>query len=332
MSKKIIPQNATPLIVKDLKKQGKKIVTYNGSFDILHAGHVESIREAKQQGDILIILLNSDKSVKLYKGPTRPINNQEIRAKAILSLDLADYIIVFDEINPKKVLDLIKPDIHCCGSDWGKNCIERKIVEENGGKIYVLKWKKGFSTTDIIKKKFGDQEKSSVKAIFLDRDGTINDNKGGYIYKIKDFEFLPGVIEGLKKLSKTDYFLIVITNQSGIGRGMYSDDDFQKLNKWLLNEVSGEGIRIDKIYHCPHHPDDKCDCRKPEIGLFLKAVRDFGINLSKSWFIGNSDSDVISGREANIKTIKIGDKVNSSLKLEPNYYVKNFEEAVNIIL
>lgn len=331
MNKKIIPQEAISSVVQSLRNQNKKIVTYNGSFDVLHVGHVRSIKEAKAQGDILIVLLNSDKSIKLYKGPTRPINRQEDRAELIASIDVVDYVVIFDEINPKKILNLIKPDIHCNGSDWGENCVERGVVEENGGQIHVLEWREGFSSTNTIDKIFGDEQKP-VKAIFLDRDGTINDNKKGYTHKIGQFEFLPGVIEGLRKLSKTDYLLIIVTNQSGIGRGIYKQDDFQKLSKWLLDVLNKQGIKISKIYHCPHHPNDNCDCRKPGIGLFLKAVKDLGISLNKSWLIGDRDSDVIAGREANIKTIKIGNKMNDAFKLEPNYYAKNFKEAVDIIL
>ena len=332
MSKKIIPQDEIFRLVHGLRKQNKKIVTYNGSFDVLHVGHIKSIREAKEQGDVLIILLNSDKSIKLYKGPSRPINKEEDRIELISSLDTVDYVVAFDEINPKKILSIIKPDIHCNGSDWGENCIERSVVGENGGKIHVLKWQEGFSSTNTIDKTFDNKEKSIARAIFLDRDGTINDNKEGYAHKTEEFEFLPGVIEGLKKLSRTDYFLIIITNQSGIGRGMYRHDDFQKLSKWLLSKLKKDGIKISKIYHCPHQPNDNCDCRKPGIGLFLRAVQDFGISLNKSWLVGDSDSDVIAGREANIKTIKIGKKMDNALELEPNYYAKNFKETVDIIL
>jgi len=332
MSKKIIPQDEIFRLVHGLRKQNKKIVTYNGSFDVLHAGHIESIREAKRQGDILIILLNSDKSIKMYKGPLRPINTESDRSKIISALGDVDYVVIFDEINPKKILSEIKPDVHCNGSDWGKNWVEREVVEKNGGKFHLLKWEKGFSTTDVISRILEVSKKSTVKAIFMDRDGTINDNKKGYVHKIGDFEFLPGVLSSLRKLSKTEYLLIIVTNQSGIGRGKYTPNDFQKLNKWIMDTLGKENIRIDRIYHCPHHPDDNCDCRKPGIRLFLQAVEDFGISLSKSWLIGNDESDIVAGREANIKTIKIGKKVDSALKLEPNYYAKNFKEAVDIIL
>ena len=147
MSKKIIPQDEIFRLVHGLRKQNKKIVTYNGSFDVLHVGHIKSIREAKEQGDVLIILLNSDKSINLYKGPSRLINKEEDRAELISSLDAVDYVVAFDEINPKKILSIIKPDIHCNGSDWGENCIERNIIEQNGGKIYILQWTKERSTT-----------------------------------------------------------------------------------------------------------------------------------------------------------------------------------------
>ncbi len=332
MINKIIPRKKIHKLIEDLRSKKKNIVTYNGSFDVLHVGHLESISEAKQQGDVLIILLNSDKSIKMYKGPLRPIISEKERAEMISVLQDVDYIVIFDEINPKKILSIIKPDVHCNGSDWGKNCVERDVVEKNGGRIHVLKWKAGYSTTDIVSKIFDISKKPNIKAIFMDRDGTINDNKEGYIHKIEDFEFLPGVLPSLKKLSKTEYHLIIVTNQSGVGRGKFSHNDFQKLSNWMVDALKKEKIKIDKIYHCPHHPEDNCGCRKPGIGLFLHAVEDFGINLSKSWLIGDNEKDVLTGREANIKTIKIGDRMNQNLKLEPNYYASNFQEAADIIL
>ncbi len=332
MNDKLISSDQLSNLIRKLKNQKKRVVTYNGSFDVLHAGHIESIREAKQQGDTLIILLNSDKSIKMYKGPSRPMLPEKERAKMISALEDVDYVVIFEEINPKKILSEIKPSVHCNGSDWGKNCVERDVVERNGGKIHVLKWKDGFSTTDIISRILDVSKKPTVKAIFMDRDGTINDNKKGYVHKVEDFKFLPGVVSSLRKLSKTEYLLIIVTNQSGIGRGKFSHDDFRKLSKWIVGTLKKEKIKIDKTYHCPHHPKDNCDCRKPGIELFLHAVEDFEINLSKSWIIGDNEKDVLTGREANIKTIKIGNRMKQNLKLEPNYYASSFQEAADIIL
>lgn len=152
-SKKIINKSQLKKVVNRLKKQNKKIVTTNGSFDILHAGHVYLLNYAKKFGNILIVGLNSDKSIKIYKSKDRPIISQKFRAKLLSSMMQIDYIYVFDEINPIEFLKIVKPDYHINSSEYGKNCIERSIVEENGGKLILLpKVKKLLSTTYIITK------------------------------------------------------------------------------------------------------------------------------------------------------------------------------------
>lgn len=331
MDKKIKSQTEISRIIQKFKRQGKKIVTFNGSFDVLHIGHIKSLQEAKRQGDILIVLLNSDKSVKKYKGLNRPINFQKERAKMLSALECVDYITVFNEINPKKILEKIKPDIHCNGSDWGKDCVEKETVEKNGGKIYILNWSKGFSTTKLVKKILNVYSKPEIRAVFLDRDGTININQPEYLHEMKDFKFAHFVIPALQKLSESDYKIIVLTNQSGIGRGYFKEKDLKKLHQWLVKKLKKKEIRIDRIYYCPHHPEDNCFCRKPKIGMILKAVKDFDISLNKSWVIGDDERDIIMGREVNAKTIKTGKKMSKSRKLEPNYYAKNLLEAAKII-
>jgi len=331
MHKKIKTQKQLLQIVNKLKKQHKKIVTYNGSFDILHLGHIRSIQDAKKQGDILIILLNSDNSIKKYKGSKKPLIPENERAETLANLETIDYITIFDEINPKKILSEIKPNVHCNGSDWGKNCIESSTVKNNGGKLHIIKWEKGLSTTNLINKILKVYSTPTIKAVFLDRDGTINNNKNGYIYNVKDFSFIPNSIKALKLLSKTTFKIIIITNQSGIGRHYYTEKDFQTLNKWLLKTFKSKKIRIDKIYHCPHLPTHNCDCRKPKIGMLLKAVKDFGISLSDSWLIGDEEKDILAGRESNSKTIKIG-KENIKDQIIPKYYAKDLLNAIKIIL
>lgn len=135
------------------------------------------------------------------------------------------------------------------------------------------------------------------KAIFLDRDGTINIDKQ-YLYKIDDFELLPGVVEGLKLLQSEEYLLIVITNQSGIGQGYYSEEDFFELNIWMLDYLSQRGIKISKVYFCPHHPNaviEKyrkiCTCRKPALGMYEQAIREYNIDLTESFVIGDKIRD-----------------------------------------
>ena len=318
--------------VQKLKTQGEKIVTLNGSFDILHLGHIRALQEAKHQGDVLIVLLNSDKSIKSYKGPARPINSQKARTEVLSSVECIDYLVLFNGITPKKILAKIKPDIFCQGSDWGKDCIERGVVEKYGGNVYVLKWAGNFSTSTLIRKIIDIHSKPQDGAVFLDRDGTININRPEYLYRIEDFRFAPPAILALQKLSELDYKIIIVTNQSGIGRGYFKVSDVSKLHNWLINELKRNGIRIDRVYYCPHLPRDNCSCRKPKIGMLLKAAKDFNLSLAKSWLIGDDERDIITAREANLKTIKIGEKMNKKLKVEPNYYVENLKEAVEIII
>lgn len=142
------------------------------------------------------------------------------------------------------------------------------------------------------------------KAVFLDRDGTINVEKH-YLYKIEDFEFLPGVIEGLKLLQEAGYLLIVITNQSGIGRGYYSEEDFNILNHWMLETLEENGVTVNAVYYCPHLPDaqvekyrKECECRKPKLGMFLQAIEDFEIDLNKSYAIGDKIRDCAICKES----------------------------------
>lgn len=140
-------------IVLKLKSQNKTIVTTNGVFDILHIGHIRYLQKAKKLGDILIVGLNSDASVKRLKGTKRPINNQNDRAEVLSALECVDYVLIFNEDTPIEWLSEIKPNIHVKGGDYdmGK-IIEKEIVEKNGGKIVILPKVPEVSTTDIIER------------------------------------------------------------------------------------------------------------------------------------------------------------------------------------
>ena len=150
------------------------------------------------------------------------------------------------------------------------------------------------------------------KAVFLDRDGTINVEKN-YLYKICDFEFLPGTIDALNLLQDAGYILIIITNQSGIGRGYYSEKDFNKLNDWMLDYLKDNGIEISKVYFCPHHPDanileyrKECNCRKPKLGLYLQAIKDYNLNLNSCYAIGDKLRDCAICNASECKGFLIG--------------------------
>jgi len=157
MDSKIKTREEIKGIVENLKEEGKKIVTSNGSFDLIHIGHIKSLQQAKKQGDILIVGLNSDSSIKQYKSPNRPINSQQDRAEMLAALECIDYVTVFDELDPRELLKVIKPHFHV-KSKSGFKGIEKETVEENGGKIILLEDIPGKSTTNLIEKLFSTKD------------------------------------------------------------------------------------------------------------------------------------------------------------------------------
>ena len=147
----------------------------------------------------------------------------------------------------------------------------------------------------------------STKTIFLDRDGVINKEKN-YLFKISEFEFIDGIFDACRYFISMNYNIIVITNQSGIGRGLFSLDSFNKIMRYVEESFKKHEIEISKIYYCPHHPEDgigkykkDCDCRKPKPGMILKASKELEIDLSKSILVGDSIRDINAGLSAEIK-------------------------------
>ncbi|PIN86217.1 D-glycero-beta-D-manno-heptose-1,7-bisphosphate 7-phosphatase [Candidatus Woesearchaeota archaeon CG10_big_fil_rev_8_21_14_0_10_44_13] len=172
-----------------------------------------------------------------------------------------------------------------------------------------------------------------AKAIFLDRDGTINVDRE-YVHKIEAFKLIPRTIDALRMLQDAGYLLIVITNQSGIGRGHYSEKDFYKLNEHMFALFSKNGINISKVYHCPHNPDEGCGCRKPSIKFIKEAEKEFRIDVSKSYVIGDKTADVKMGNDASCKTIlvKTGKAGNDNLhNSKPDFIAENLYDAAKII-
>jgi len=171
-----------------------------------------------------------------------------------------------------------------------------------------------------------------TKAIFLDRDGVINIEKN-YLYKIEDFEFVPGTFDSLRHLQNLGYKLFIITNQSGIGRGYYSLDDFNKLTSWMLEELNKESIVISQVELCPHSPDQDCTCRKPLTGMIDNILKNHEIDLTNSWLIGDKSSDIKCAINANIKNtvqVKSGHSVIESESLA-NFVCDSLKDIPKII-
>ena len=234
-------------------------------------------------------------------------------------------------INPK-VLTGFNPDDIGTEVD-GKRVkidLDRQILKPlcGAGKIFCYdspEYVKDMGTPDRFRQVSKDYEngvvtaknlKNEQKAIFLDRDGTIN-KYVGFLRNINDFELLPGVADAIKKINESGYLAIVITNQPIIARGEVTWDQLQEIHNKMETLLGKEGAYLDGIYFCPHHPDKgfegeipelkiECDCRKPKPGLLLKAAQDFNINLSESWMVGDGKNDVLAGKNAGCKTALIG--------------------------
>lgn len=138
--------------VASLRQEGKTIATLNGSFDLMHAGHLHMIYEASKVADVLIIALNTDRSIQEYKSPTRPIIPLDYRLQMMAALGFVDYVTWFDETDPRPLLSKIKPDVHVNGAEYGENCIEAETVRKHGGRMHIVPLIPGLSTTEIIKK------------------------------------------------------------------------------------------------------------------------------------------------------------------------------------
>ncbi len=170
---------------------------------------------------------------------------------------------------------------------------------------------------------------SMNRAIFLDRDGVIVKDKG-YIHKIEDMEIIEGAADAVKAFNNAGFKVIVVSNQAGIARGYYKEDDTVEFNKAMLDKLEKAGAQIDAVYFCPHHPTEGkvekyskvCECRKPAPGMILQAAKEHEIDLRYSWMIGDRQSDIEAGKKAGCKTIFIGEDKG----------VKNLKEAAGIIL
>lgn len=149
---KIKTRGAMKKICAQLRRAGRRVVFTNGTFDLLHAGHVEYLEFARRQGDVLVVGLNSDASVRRYKGPTRPIQNQRDRARVMAALECVDYVVIFGEDEPRTLIAELLPDVLVKGSDWAHYVSGRDVVEARGGRVVLARMVRGRSTTELIRR------------------------------------------------------------------------------------------------------------------------------------------------------------------------------------
>jgi histidinol-phosphate phosphatase family protein len=186
------------------------------------------------------------------------------------------------------------------------------------------------------------------KAVFLDRDGVINEN-GSKIDSPEKFEMIDGVPESIKRLNEAGFLVIIVTNQPEIAKGFFGFVELENVHKHMKELLEKQGARIDSIYVCPHHPEKgfpgevpelkmKCECRKPEPGMILRAITDNSIDPAQSWIVGDSKSDIIAGQKAGLKTILLtasggsGSEQEKELECAPDFEAPSLREAAEIIV
>lgn len=172
-----------------------------------------------------------------------------------------------------------------------------------------------------------------MRAVFLDRDGTIARDVH-YCGRIEDFEILPDVPQAIRLLNQHGFRVVVVTNQSGIARGYFTEETLFQIHQFMRQELSKYGAKLEAVLYCPHHPNEDCYCRKPKPGLLLKAARELGINLRDASIIGDQETDIKAGKIAGCHTILIanGEKTNKEFTTPPDYIAPNMLFAAQWII
>ena len=176
------------------------------------------------------------------------------------------------------------------------------------------------------------EHRMSKKAIFLDRDGVIN-KEVSYLYKIEDFEFVNGIFDACLYFQNLGYKIIIVTNQSGISRGYYSENDYQIVTRWMLKQFRNNSIKILDVFFCPHGPTSACICRKPKPGMFLEAKTKHNIIMENSWMIGDIEADVIAAKSAGIHNtilVRSGHKIDES-NSRASFFLNSIQQSKQII-
>ncbi len=351
---KIKSRGELAALCEEFRQEGKRVGFTSGVFDLLHAGHVEYLEKARSFCDVLIVGLNSDTSVRRYKGENRPYVPEKLRAQVLAGLASVDYVFIFNERRNKENILALRPDFYIKAGDYSpEQLTSKEIVESVGGRVVLIPIKTKISTTQIVQKilqaekapteqvvekegavHFKRRPVKPAPAVFLDRDGTINEEVE-YLHDPKKFRLLPNALEGLKKLQNMGYRLVVVTNQGGIGLGYYTEEDFYRVNREMFRQLAPAGVRIDKIYFCPHSLSENCSCRKPNIGLLQRAVEDLNIDLTHSFMIGDKTIDLETGRRAGVRTILLqtGHAGSDALyRVTPDYVARDLLDAAEWIL
>lgn len=285
-----------------------------GSFDILHAGHCQYLARARDACDRLLVAVNSDASVRRYKSPLRPVNGEELRMYVIAGLGSVDAVTILEDDRPLQQLLRWKPDFYIKGGTYESSSLRSApAVEAYGGRVLVIASDFETSTTgmmerigailahDLPAKPTGGAPRGLV---LLDRDGTLIRDIP-FLHDPAQLELMPGAGEALAALQAAGFALAVATNQQGVGLGYFTTQQMIAVNQQLFRALRPFGVKIAKIYYCPHSAAENCVCRKPQSGLIRKAMQDFSAGGGRTFMVGDASTDAEAGRAAGCRTILV---------------------------
>jgi rfaE bifunctional protein nucleotidyltransferase chain/domain len=338
VSRKIFDREALAAWVAGQRSSGRTIGLTCGAFDLLHAGHVEYLTRAHEYCERLIVAVNSDASIRSYKSPLRPVNKEVQRVYVVAGLAAVDAVTLMPETRPTVLLELLKPDIYIKGGDYIPEELKSKtMIESYGGRVVCIPLAFETSTSAILERAATIQLYAAVPELtreaeprlaFLDRDGTLIRDVP-FLHDPALVELMPGVLEGLKLLKDAGFTLVMVTNQQGIGLGYYTESDFIDVNRALFRKLAPAGIRISRIYYCPHSYADQCACRKPGSLLLKEALSYYGAAPERCYFIGDSAADCIAAQNAGCRSVRISGQVSEALC---SYAANSFGDAVRWII
>jgi len=340
ISDKIISRDRCAEICRTAQSEGKKVGFSSGAFDLLHVGHVDYLKKARQLCDVLLLGVNSDRSIQRYKSPNRPFVTELARASVVAALECVDYVFIFNEDNNNLNIETIKPDIYIKAGDYKRSQLSSvPLVEAYGGQVKLIEPVEGYSTSELARTVFQRQISTAGgydtipqprPAIFLDRDGTIVEEIG-YLHEPDKTKLIPGVASAIRSFRGAGFHIILVTNQPGIGFGYFSREDFFAVNARMLRLLSAEGAVVDRIYFCPHNEADGCSCRKPRTGLFERACADLPIIKERSWMVGDMTGDIQAAKNFGIKgALVLTGKAGSDARyhVEPDKTLLSLEELL----
>lgn len=277
---------------------GETGVLTNGVFDLLHVGHLRGLRAARAEGDFLVVGLNSDASVRrLSKGPGRPLLPAAERAELLAALDCVDYVTLFDEDTATELAAALCPRVYVKSADYADRPLpERAVVEAAGGQVRLVPMVPGRSTSDLLARI--QALPSPFRLVIVDRDGTLNREREGWLTHPEQFELLPGAAPAIARLNAAGLQVAVATNQSAVGRGHLSVEGLGHIHQRLDELLAAERGEVIGVWSCVHAPDEACDCRKPLPGLLLAAIAAAGCRPHEAVMVGDADRDLQAGRAA----------------------------------